>query len=165
MTKARAILTQMEAAAKESGSERTRSHLALARAAWLIETRKWGEAKAPVMSKGLPKDAAIAELFAIGFAAVRSGNRAGAANAMQQMAALMEETPVNGAPGAIDAVERAGPPGHHAHRAGSRAVPRARHQAPAPAPAPGTPGTSGTSGTCQRGSRRRAAAATRGFRK
>ena len=94
----RAILTQMEAAAKESGSERTRSHLALARAAWLIETRKWGDAKVPVMSKGLPKDAAIAELFAIGFAAVRSGNRPGAANAMQQMAALMEESPVNGAP-------------------------------------------------------------------
>ena len=95
---ARGIVGQMEAAAKESGSERTRSHLALARAAWLIETRKWGEAKAPVMSKGLPKDAAIAELFAIGFAAVRSGNRPGAANAMQQMAVLMEDAPVNGAP-------------------------------------------------------------------
>jgi tetratricopeptide (TPR) repeat protein len=94
----REILAQMEAAAKESGSERTRSHLALARAAWLIETRKWGEAKAPVASKGLPKDAAIAELFAIGFAAVRSGNRGAAAGAMQQMATLMEETPVNGAP-------------------------------------------------------------------
>jgi len=95
---ARGILSEMEAAAKESGSERTRSHLALARAAWLIETRKWGEAKTPVPSKGLPKDAAIAELFAIGFAGVRSGNRVAAANAMQQMAALMEEAPVNGAP-------------------------------------------------------------------
>jgi tetratricopeptide (TPR) repeat protein len=95
---ARGVLTQIEAAAKESGSERTRTHLALARAAWLIETRKWGEAKTPVVAKGLPKDAAIAELFAIGFAAVRSGNRPGAANAMQQMAALMEEAPVNGAP-------------------------------------------------------------------
>src|SRR5262245_20772056 len=95
---ARGILGQIEAAAKESGSERTRSHLALARAAWLIESRKWGDAKAPVMSKGLPKDAAIAELFAIGFAGVRSGNRVAAANAMQQMAALMEEAPVNGAP-------------------------------------------------------------------
>ena len=62
------MMTQIEAAAKESGSERTRSHLALARAAWLIETRKWGEAKAPVMAKGLSKDAAIADLFAIGFA-------------------------------------------------------------------------------------------------
>ena len=103
---ARGILAQMEAAAKESGSERTRSHLALARAAWLIETRKWGEAKAPVVAKGLPKDAAIAELFAIGFAAVRSGNRAGAANAMQQMAALMEEAPVNGAPVRSDARRR-----------------------------------------------------------
>ena len=95
---ARGVLAQMDAAAKESGSERTRSHLALARAAWLIETRKWGEAKAPVDSTGLGKDAAIADLFAIGFAAVRSGNRAGVAGAMQRMAALMEEAPVNGAP-------------------------------------------------------------------
>ncbi len=95
---ARGVLTEMDAAAKESGSERTRSHLALARAAWLIETRRWTEAKAPVPAKDLPKDAAIADLFAIGFAAVRSGNRAGAANAMAQMAALMEEAPVNGAP-------------------------------------------------------------------
>jgi tetratricopeptide (TPR) repeat protein len=119
----RAILAQMEAAAKESGSERTRSHLALARAAWLIETRKWGEAKAPVASKGLPKDAAIAELFAIGFAALRSGNRAGAANAMQQMAALMEETPVNGAP--VRSTLSSGParPGITPIAPGPRAVP------------------------------------------
>jgi tetratricopeptide (TPR) repeat protein len=95
---ARGVLTQIEAAAKESGTERTRSHLALARAAWLIETRKWGEAKAPVDSKGLGKDAAVADLFAIGFAGLRSGNRAAAAKAMQQMAALMEEAPVNLAP-------------------------------------------------------------------
>jgi tetratricopeptide (TPR) repeat protein len=95
---ARGVLTQMEAAAKESGSERTRSHLALARAAWLIETRKWGEAKAPVMAKGLPRDAAIADLFAIGFAALRSGNRAVGGAALQQMAALMESKPVNLAP-------------------------------------------------------------------
>ena len=91
-------MAQLEAAAKESGSVRTRSHLALARAAFLIETRKWGEAKAPVASKDLPKDAAIAELFANGLAAARTGNRTGIANAMQQMAALMEEAPVNGAP-------------------------------------------------------------------
>jgi tetratricopeptide (TPR) repeat protein len=95
---ARGVMTELEAAAKESGSERTRSHLALARAAWLIETRKWGEAKAPVTAKGLPKDAAIADLFAIGFAAFRSGNRAAGSRALQQMAALMETTPVNLAP-------------------------------------------------------------------
>src|ERR671913_73785 len=95
---ARTVLAQMEAAAKESGSVRTRTHLALARAAWLIETRKWGEAKTPVASKDLPKEAAIAELFAIGLASARTGNRAGISGAMQQMAALMEEAPVNGAP-------------------------------------------------------------------
>ena len=95
---ARGLLTQIEADAATSGSVRTRSHLALARAAWLIETRKWGEAKAPVAPAGLGNDATIADLFAIGFAALRSGNRTGAGNALQQMAALMEEAPVNGAP-------------------------------------------------------------------
>ncbi len=94
---ARVVLQQIEADAAKSGSVRTRSHLALARAAWLIETRKWGEAKAAVNAAGLGKDAAIADLFAIGFAAIRLGNRAGAANALQQMAALMEDAPVNGA--------------------------------------------------------------------
>lgn len=95
---ARGVLAQLEAAAKESGSERTRSHLALARAAWLIETRKWGEAKAPVMAKDLPKDAAIADLFAIGFAAIRSGNRRAGSEALKAMAELMESAPVNLAP-------------------------------------------------------------------
>ena len=98
---ARGVLEQIEAAAKESGSERTRSHLALARAAWLIETRKWGEAKAAVMSTGLPKDAAIADLFAIGFAAIRLATALLAARALQQMAALMESDP--GQPGACEA--------------------------------------------------------------
>jgi tetratricopeptide (TPR) repeat protein len=153
----RAILAQMEAAAKESGSERTRSHLALARAAWLIETRKWGEAKVPAMSQGLPKDAAVAELFAIGFAAVRSGNRAGAASAMQQMAALMEETPVNGAPVRSTPSSPPARPGITPIAPGPRAVPApgtkpVTPQAPAPqthqahqGPATGLP-TAGVAG-------------------
>ena len=37
---AKAVLNQIEEAAAESGSVRTRSHLALARAAWLIETQE-----------------------------------------------------------------------------------------------------------------------------
>ncbi len=90
---ARALLAQMEADAKTSGSVRTRSHLALARAAWLIESRKWGEAKAPVAARDLGADAAIADLFAIGMAAIRSGNRMAGGNALQQMAVLMEDVP------------------------------------------------------------------------
>jgi tetratricopeptide (TPR) repeat protein len=130
---ARGVLAQMDAAAKESGSVRTRSHLALARAAWLIETRKWGEAKAPVMAKGLPKDAAIADLFAIGFAALRSGNRAAGSNALKQMAALMESTPVNLAPVKPAAAgTRPLPPG--VTPIGPRAVP-----APGTSPAPQAP--------------------------
>ncbi len=133
----RAILSQMEAAAKESGSERTRSHLALARAAWLIETRKWGEAKVPVAAKGLPKDAAIAELFANGFAALRSGNRAAAANAMQQMAALMEETPVNGAP--VRSTPSAAPARPGVTPIGPRAMPAPPGVQPIPTPRPVQP--------------------------
>jgi len=92
---ARSLLAQMDADAKASGSVRTRSHLALARAAWLVESRKWGEAKAPVVAKGLGTDAAIADLFAIGMAAIRSGNRIGGGNALQQMALLMEDVPTS----------------------------------------------------------------------
>lgn len=126
---ARGVLAQIEVAAKESGSERTRSHLALARAAWLIETRKWGEAKAPVPSTDLAKGTAIADLFAIGFAAVRSGNRAGAANAMAQMAAVMAETPVNGAP-VRSTPGGTAKPGIRPIAPGPRAVPGPGPQAP-----------------------------------
>ena len=129
---ARAVMTELEAAARESGSERTRSHLALARAAWLIETRKWGEAKAPVPAKGLPKDAAIADLFAIGFAAFRSGNRAAGSNALQQMAALMEATPVNLAP------VRSGAPQPGAKPLAPGVRPIAPAPGPRAVPAPGT---------------------------
>ena len=137
---ARGLMAQLEAAAKESGSERTRSHLALARAAWLIETRKWGEAKAPVVAKGLPKDAAIADLFAIGFAALRSGNRQAGSLALQQMAQLMASAPVNLAP--VRPVPSAGakplPPGVKpiAPAPGPVAVP-APGSAPAAAQPPG----------------------------
>ncbi len=95
---ARALLGQLDADAKTSGSVRARSHLALARAAWLVESRKWGESKSPVVATDLAADAAIADLFAIGMAAIRSGNRRIGGDTLQQMAALMEDVPVNGAP-------------------------------------------------------------------
>jgi tetratricopeptide (TPR) repeat protein len=92
---ARGILNQIEAEAAKSGSVRTRSHLALARAAWVIETRKWTDAKPPVQASGLGDDAVAADLFGIGFAALRSGNRAAANNALQAMAALAGEAPLD----------------------------------------------------------------------
>ncbi len=140
---ARAVLTQMEAAVKESGSERTRSHLALARAAWLIETRKWGEAKAPVLAKGLPKAVAIADLFAIGLAALRSGNRAAGSTALQQMAALMESAPVNLAPVKPAGATRTLAPG--VTPIGPRAVP-APGTSPAAPQAPGHEAHAGPAG-------------------
>ena len=96
---ARGILTQMEAAAKESGSERTRSHLALARAAWLIETRKWGEAKTPVVSQG-PAEG-CGDRRAVRESALRPCDRAIAPAPRMRCSRwrrLMEEAPVNGAP-------------------------------------------------------------------
>jgi len=107
---ARAVLTQMEADAKASGSVRTRSHLALARAAWLIESRKWGEAKAPVLAKGLGTDAAMADLFGIGVAAIRSGNRMGGGNALRQMAELMGDAAPASAAASTGAAASAGKP-------------------------------------------------------
>jgi tetratricopeptide (TPR) repeat protein len=86
----RAVLDQIEADAAKSGSVRVRSHLALARAAWLIETRRWADAKAPVDAKGLGAGAAAANLFAVGFAALKRGDRLGAQNALQAMAVLAE---------------------------------------------------------------------------
>lgn len=95
LQEARGLLTQIDADAAKSGSVRTRSHLALARAAWVIETRKWTDAKSPVQATGLGDDAVAADLFAIGFAALRSGNRPAANNALQAMAALAGEAPLD----------------------------------------------------------------------
>jgi tetratricopeptide (TPR) repeat protein len=85
---ARGVLDQIEKAAAESSSARTRSHLALARSAWVVETRRWTDAKASVNPEGLGADATAADLFAIGMAAIRSGNRMGGGAALQRMAQL-----------------------------------------------------------------------------
>ncbi len=84
----------MEADAAKSGSARTRSHLALARAAWLIETRKWTDVRKAVDAKGLGDDAAAADLFAIGFASLKTGDGLGAQNALQAMAMLAGDAPL-----------------------------------------------------------------------
>jgi tetratricopeptide (TPR) repeat protein len=141
LEEARQVIGELEAAVKENPSERTRSHLALARAAWLIETRKWGDAKAPVDAKGLPNDAAVADLFAAGFAALRSGNRMAGGAALQAMAALMESAPVNLAP------VRPATPGSKPTAPGITPIKPA--PGPRAVPAPGTPGAQplGTPGT------------------
>jgi tetratricopeptide (TPR) repeat protein len=97
---AKAVLGQIEADTAKSGSVRTRSHLALARAAWLIETRRWVDVKPAVSAKGLADEAAAADLFAIGYASLKMGNRIGAQKAMQDLANIMAaaEQLANGAP-------------------------------------------------------------------
>jgi tetratricopeptide (TPR) repeat protein len=86
---ARGVLDQIEKAAAESGAVRTRSHLARARAAWVVETRRWADARpAGVAPEGLGAGTTAADLFAIGMAAIRSGNRLAGADALQRMALL-----------------------------------------------------------------------------
>jgi len=85
---ARATLNQIEEAAAKSGSVRMRSHLALARSAWLVETRKWADARSAVDPDGLGASATAADLFAIGMAAFRSGNRPAGNDALQRIALL-----------------------------------------------------------------------------
>jgi tetratricopeptide (TPR) repeat protein len=84
---ARGILTQLEADAATSGSARTRSTLMLARAAWIVETRHWADAKPHMTGAGAGGDTAAADLFAIGFAASKAGNPTAAREARQQMGA------------------------------------------------------------------------------
>ena len=96
--KARGVLEELESAVRDANAATDRAQLARARAAWLIETRKWADVKAPVDPTEVPRDASAVELFALGIASLRSGNRAAAATAMQRLAALMEEAPVNLAP-------------------------------------------------------------------
>ena len=82
---ARRILQTMEADAAKSGSARTRSHLALMRSAWVVETRQWSSVGQPVPAQGLGPDAASANLFAIGYAALESGDLVGAKAALGQI--------------------------------------------------------------------------------
>jgi tetratricopeptide (TPR) repeat protein len=89
---AQRMLDIMEADAQASGSVRTRSHLALMRAAWLVETRRWETAKGPVVAAGLGRDAVAADLFAIGLAAARSGNVARGQEVLAAMRAASAQT-------------------------------------------------------------------------
>jgi tetratricopeptide (TPR) repeat protein len=102
---AKRILQTMEADAAKSGSARTRSHLALMRSAWVVETRQWSSVGQAVPAQGLGPDAVGANLFVIGYAALESGDLAGAKAALGQIRSAF------GSPaGASDAHHGAGMP-------------------------------------------------------
>jgi len=94
---ARAVLRQLDAAGGDSPA--AREYQALGRAAWVVETRRWIDARSPVGGTELPAAAAAADAFAVGLAAVKAGDRAGAQTALQQIAALAEDSPVEARPG------------------------------------------------------------------
>jgi tetratricopeptide (TPR) repeat protein len=83
---ARELLATMAADAQANGSHRTRMHLAVMRAAHLVETRGPGAAAPPEAgAAGLDPEAQAADLFASGYAALRAGD---GATARQKLAAL-----------------------------------------------------------------------------
>jgi len=86
---AKTLLSAFETAAGSGDDLPTRAAVAFARATWLIETRRWPDAKLAPTPEGLAADATAAELFAVGMAAFRSGNRAAGSDALQRMAALV----------------------------------------------------------------------------
>jgi tetratricopeptide (TPR) repeat protein len=134
---ARGLLDQIEEAAASSGSVRTRSHLALARAAWLIETRRWNDAKVAVNPEGLSADATAADIFAAGLAAFRSGNRSRGHEALKLIAQIVGDgdQPLRSVTTARPPTARPATPSRPGVRPIEPATP------PAPAGAPAAPGT------------------------
>jgi tetratricopeptide (TPR) repeat protein len=86
---AKTLLAAVETAAGTGDDLPSRAAVARARAMWLIETRRWPDAKLAPTPEGLAADATAAELLAVGMAAFRSGNRAAGSDALQRMAALV----------------------------------------------------------------------------
>lgn len=82
---ARKTLATMEADAAESGSKRTRGHLMMMKAAYLIETRRWrGDAAGiAVKTDDLPQRGL--DLFVGGIRAVETGDREGAEKALAEL--------------------------------------------------------------------------------
>ncbi|HQZ38713.1 MAG TPA: hypothetical protein PLH72_06710 [Vicinamibacterales bacterium] len=143
---AKAVLDQMEQALTASPSARVRSHVALGRAAWLVETRRWADARAMVDPEGLSADAVAAELFAVGTAAFRAGNRAAGGQALQQMAVLVGDgdRPVRSVTTARPVPAPPGRPGVTPIPTPRPAGPTAPDPNPGAAAAPGLPEVDGS---------------------
>ena len=97
--KARQMLEQMYEYARESGSMRARGYYASMRASWLVET---GDTDIPptLGSENMDATSAAAELFAIGFRALISGDTTGAMAARSAMDSFLAKP----ADGSIDVV-------------------------------------------------------------
>ncbi len=89
---AREQLAIMEQDAAQSGSTRTRGHVAYMRAAYLVETRAWDGMPASPKTSDLALSAMASDLFANGVAAVETGDVAGATAALAKMRAARETT-------------------------------------------------------------------------
>ncbi len=99
---ARKLLEIMRDEAEKSGSRTARWHLAAMRAAYLIESQRWSDAVAgmSVDTTGVAEvSAPAADRFALGLAAVKSGNAAGAEKALSDLKALRATAATSGGGG------------------------------------------------------------------
>ncbi len=111
---ARKTLATMEADARKSGSLRTRHHLLMMKAAYLIETRQWSSdaARLAVKTDDLPQLGRGLNLFLEGMRKIDSGDHVGAQ-------------------AALDELKKSAEPGQaHAHEGGGYAMTRAASVSP-----------------------------------
>jgi tetratricopeptide (TPR) repeat protein len=85
---ARKTLATMEEDTRKSGSPLTRSHLALMRSAYMVETQRWDTGLAPLDYKGLRPAVVAVDLFTTGMSAIKAGDLAGARRALAAMRAI-----------------------------------------------------------------------------
>ncbi|HVT59223.1 MAG TPA: hypothetical protein VHR45_12565 [Thermoanaerobaculia bacterium] len=112
---AQELLATMERDTAQTGSRRTRSHLALMSATHLVETRPWlavsGPPKIDLSRSDLAVEVAAGAYFTRGLAALGFGGPDGEAAARLQLQSLTALL----APGAAAGIRPAGPAGHSAH--------------------------------------------------
>ena len=88
---ARKLLDIIEADATESGSKRTRQHLAALRAHYRIESRQWQADSIEVDTSGLETAAAAKDLFVHGMSAAKTGDLARAKMELAKLRSFLGE--------------------------------------------------------------------------
>ena len=96
---ARELLRIMEQDTRDSGSRRTRSHLALMRAAYFLETEQWQDLPPGPDLTDLGLSTAASALFVDGMAAVRRGQLEAAAEVLERMRQRRQEAVAKAAAG------------------------------------------------------------------
>ncbi len=90
---ARKLLSTIEEDALKSGSTRARTHFALMKAAYIVETREWDPGPSKVKTSGLGLPAVAADLFVTGLSAVQTQRKADAEKILEEIGARLRPQP------------------------------------------------------------------------